>query len=123
MRTRTAATITAVLAAAGVGGATLVAAPAQATTRMSCAAHVSTAYPHRYSSVYVSVHTAASASVTTAAHYKTTTNTKHATANRAGNATIGYYISGATRGRPVPVTVAVAKGAARGNCSTVFTPR
>lgn len=124
MRTRTAATLTAMLATAVVGSATLVAAPtAEAATRLACTARVNTAHPRQYTTVYVYVHTAASAAVTTAAHYKTTTNVKHARANSTGNATIGYYISGATKGRTVPVTVSVIKGAARGSCSTYFIPR
>ena len=69
------------------------------------------------------MHTAAAAAVTTAAHYKTTTNTKHAKADPSGNVKISYYISGATKHRPVPLTVTVAKGTARGACATSFTPR
>ena len=121
MRTRT--TVTALLATAGVSAAALVAAPgADAATKLTCSVRLSTNSPRQYSTVNVAVHTAASASVTTGAHYKTTTNTKHARTDRSGNAKISYYISGATKYRKVPLTVAVTKGSARGACSTGFTP-
>src|SRR6478609_90096 len=122
MRTRT--TVTALLATVGLGAAALMAAPgADAAAKLACSVKLSTYSPRQYSTISVSVHTAASAAVTTAAHYKSTTNTKHAKADRSGNAKISYYISGATKHRPVPLTVAVAKGTARGACSTSFTPQ
>jgi hypothetical protein len=121
MRTRT--TLTALLTATGVTAAALITAPgADAAARLSCSVKLNTHSPRQYSTVNVAVHTAASASITTAAHYKTTTNTKHAKANRSGNATINYYISGATKNRKIPLTVAVTKGSAKGACTTSFTP-
>ncbi len=121
MRTRT--TVTALLATATLGAAALAAPAADAATRLACSVKLSTSSPRQYSTIYVSVHTASAAAVTTAAHYKTSTNTKHAKADRSGNAKISYYISGATKHRSVPLTVAVAKGTARGACTTSFTPR
>ena len=122
MRTRT--IVTALLATATLGAAALAAPAADAATnRLACSVKLSTSSPRQYSTIYVSVHTAAAAAVTTAAHYKTSTNTKHAKADRSGNAKISYYISGATKHRAAPLTVAVAKGTARGTCATSSTPR
>jgi len=45
------------------------------------------------------------------------------TANAEGNAKIRYYISGATPGYRVNVSVTVTSGRSRGTCSTSFTPR
>jgi hypothetical protein len=70
----------------------------------------------------VNVGTARYVGVTTVAHYKTV-NRKHAgQANAGGNAKIGYYISGATPGYRVNVTVTVTSGSSRGTCATSFIP-
>ena len=62
------------------------------------------------------------AGFTTIAHYKTV-NRKHAgKAIAKGNAKIGYYISGATPGYRVNVSVTVTSGSSRGTCSTSFIP-
>jgi hypothetical protein len=44
------------------------------------------------------------------------------TAGSRGNATIDYYISGATPGYRVVVSVRVVRGGRSGSCSTWFTP-
>jgi hypothetical protein len=54
--------------------------------------------PKDYTTTDVLVHTAADSKVTTVAHYRTTNTTHRADANGSGNATIPYYISGATPG-------------------------
>jgi hypothetical protein len=52
-----------------------------------------------------------------------TRHRKHtAKAGAKGNATIGYYISGATPGYKVVVSVRVVKGKRSGSCSTWFIP-
>ena len=68
------------------------------------------------------MHTAARARVTTVAHYRTTNAKHHGTTGGKGNATISYYISGATPGYTVKVSVSVVKGSRSGSCSTSFTP-
>jgi hypothetical protein len=62
------------------------------------------------------------ASVTTVAHYRTTNHKKTGTAGVRGNATIDYYISGATPGYRVVVSVRVVHGDRSGSCSTWFIP-
>jgi len=79
-------------------------------------------YPADYTTTYVRVHSAAYAGVTTVAHYKTV-NRKHTGKTGAkGNASIAYYISGATPGYKVVVSVRVVKGSRSGSCATWFTP-
>jgi hypothetical protein len=56
------------------------------------------------------------------AHYRTTNHKKVAHASGAGRATIPYYISGATPGYTVQVTVTVTRARRSGSCSTSFTP-
>ncbi len=102
--------------------------PAPSPTRspssaLSCTASVSTASPPDYSTVDVIVATSPGAAVSTVAHYKTTDNHKTATAGGSGQATIGYYISGATPGYTVTVSVTVASGGRAARCATSFTPR
>jgi hypothetical protein len=89
---------------------------------LPCSAHMSNSHPADYTTVDVLVHTAAHAHVTTVAHYKTTNTKHHGKAGRKGNDTIPYYISGATPGYKVKVSVSVVKGARTGSCSTSFTP-
>ncbi len=90
---------------------------------LPCHAVVSTAHPTQYSDVNVGVTTVARAHVVTVAHYRTTDHQKATTANVHGRATITYYISDATRGYRVVVSVTVTKGASVGHCATAFTPR
>ena len=97
-----------------------VASPASAA--LPCHASMSNNHPHDYTTTYVEVHTAAHASVTTVAHYRTTNHKKTGTAGIRGNASIGYYISGATPGYRVAVSVRVVRGDRSGSCSTWFTP-
>jgi len=89
---------------------------------LPCQASVSHAHPADYTTTDVRVHTADFARVTTVAHYRTTATKHHAKAGRKGNATIPYYISGATPGYTVKVSVSVVKGTRTGSCSTSFTP-
>lgn len=101
---------------------TAVAAPAAAATPLPCRASVSNAHPRDYTTVKVYVTTAARASVTTTAHYRTTNTTHHATASATGHATVPYYISRATPGYRVAVSVRTVLGSRSGSCSTSFTP-
>ena len=96
---------------------------APASTSLPCHASMSNSHPRDYTTTYVKVHTAGYASVTTVAHYKTTNHKKSGTAGKKGNASIGYYISGATPGYKVVVSVRVARGKRSGSCSTWFIPR
>lgn len=103
-----------------LSGSVAIAAPA--ATRLPCRATMSNAHPADYTTTDVRVHTAARSHVTTVAHYKTTKTRHHRTAGSKGNATVPYYISGATPGYKVTVSVSVAKGNRTGSCSTSFTP-
>jgi hypothetical protein len=116
----TAATAGAIAAATLSGG---VAMAAPQATALPCSASMSNSHPHDYTTTDVRVHTAARAYVTTVAHYKTTNTTHHAVAGSKGNASIPYYISGATPGYKVQVSVSVSGGSRTGNCSTSFTPQ
>jgi hypothetical protein len=114
----TATAASAVTASGLTGGAAL----ATAAKALPCSASMGNSHPADYTTTKVQVHTAAFAKVTTVAHYKTT-NTKHqGTAGRKGNLSISYYISGATPGYKVKVSVTVVKGSQHGSCSTSFTP-
>jgi hypothetical protein len=101
-------------------------APAPAPTRsaqaISCRASVSSSSPADYTTVDINVETASGASVTTVAHYKTTDHHKTAVADGAGQATVAYYISGATPGYTVTVDVTASAGPRSASCSTSFTP-
>ncbi len=79
--------------------------------------------PKDYTTTYVHVHTVGYAKVVTVAHYKTVNHKKRAKANATGHAKIPYYISGATPGYKVKVSVTVSKASRTGHCSTSFTPR
>jgi hypothetical protein len=111
-------------AAGAIGATTLtggvaLAAPA---TPLACSASMSNSHPRDYTTTKVQVHTGDFASVKTVAHYRTTNTTHHGTAGRRGNLSIPYYISGATPGYRVKVSVSVRKGSRTGSCSTSFTP-
>ena len=95
---------------------------APASTPLACQARMSNNNPRDYTTTYVYVHSASYASVTTVAHYKTVNRKHTAKAGAKGNATIGYYISGATPGYKVVVSVRVVKGKRSGSCSTWFIP-
>jgi hypothetical protein len=114
----------AALLTAGVAG-TAVASPAvasPASAALPCHASMSNNHPRDYTTTHVQVHTVAYASVTTVAHYRTTNHKKTGTAGSRGNASIGYYISGAKPGYRVVVSVRVVRGDRSGSCSTWFTP-
>ena len=100
-------------------GGTAMAAPARP---LACSASMSNAHPADYTYTDVRVHTGNFAAVTTVAHYRTTNTTHHGTAGHKGNVSISYYISGATPGYTVKVSVSVKKGTRTGSCSTSFTP-
>jgi hypothetical protein len=93
-----------------------------AALAMRCRASVSKHHPSQYSDVYVYVKTLKHARVTTSAAYRTTTTNHSAHANRHGDAAVDYYISDATPGYKVKVSVTVRKHGRAGYCSTWFTP-
>jgi len=95
---------------------------AVAASALRCKASMSNSRPKDYTSIYVNVGTVRSAGVTTVAHYRTTSTTHTGTANARGNASIRYYISGATPGYKVTVDVTVTSGRSHGTCSTSFIP-
>jgi hypothetical protein len=120
----------AALAAPAAAGALLLAPPATAAvTRtaapaatLRCHASMSNSRPKDYTTIYVNVSTVGRAGVTTVAHYKTVKRQHTGQANVHGNASIRYYISGATPGYRVNVNVTVTSGRSRGACSTSFIP-
>jgi hypothetical protein len=117
--------VTAVLAAPAAMAILLVpatASAAPATTALPCSASMSNSRPADYTTTDVRVRTAAHAGVTTVAHYKTVNREHTGKANAKGQATIYYYISGATPGYKVVVSVRVTLGSRSGNCSTSFIP-
>jgi len=110
---------------AGAVGATALTggvAMAAAAKPLACSASMSNTHPADYTYTSVRVHTGNFAAVTTVAHYRTTNTTHHGTAGHKGNVSISYYISGATPGYKVKVSVSVKKGSRTGSCSTSFTP-
>lgn len=115
-----AATVAGSIAGTALTGGTAVA--ATRVTALPCTASMSNSHPRDYTTIKVNVHTASFARVTTVAHYRTTNTTHHGTSGRRGNVSISYYISGATPGYRVKVSVSVVKGARHGSCSTSFTP-
>ena len=115
-----AATVALFAAIPASGASAAVATPARS---LPCHASMSDSYPADYTTTYVEVHTAGYGAVTTIAHYRTTNHKKTGTAGKKGNASIGYYISGATPGYKVVVSVRVARGKRSGSCSTWFIPR
>ncbi len=123
-RSRLAVGAAAVLAVAGA--ALAIAGPASAGPTalkpLSCTASMSNSHPADFTTTVVRVRTAASVEVFTVAHYKTVNRAYFVTANSAGRASVGYYISGATPGRQVPVVVTVVRGHSANSCSTSFTP-
>jgi hypothetical protein len=114
--------VPALLGAAVFVAPALPAAAAVPMSGLACHATMSNYHPADYTTVTVRVRTAGLAKVTTVAHYRTTSTTHHGRANSAGQAGIRYYISGATPGYKVKVSVTVRKGTRKGSCSTAFTP-
>ncbi|WGP07101.1 hypothetical protein QFE97_04880 [Bacillus subtilis] len=97
-------------------------APAEAATK-KCAVKMSNSKPRQYSNTWVHVSKVGStAKVETLAHYKTTKTKRNATASKKGKASLKYYISGATPGKAVKVTVTAKKGKTTWKCSTSFKP-
>jgi hypothetical protein len=99
-----------------------VATAAASAAALRCHASMSDSRPRDYTTIYVNVGTVRYAGVTTVAHYKTVNRKHTGKANAEGNARIGYYISGATPGYRVKVSVTVTSGSSRGTCSTSFIP-
>ena len=123
-RTKTGSKLMALTLAAGLlaGPIAVDAAPAEAATK-KCSAKMSISKPRQYSYTNVNVSKVGSkAKVETLAHYKTTKTKKKATASKKGKASLKYYISGATPGKGVKVTVAAKKGKTTWKCSTSFKP-
>lgn len=114
----------ALLTAAGVpaANAATISVTAAASKPLPCHASMNNAKPRDYTDVDVNVVTASAARITTVAHYKTTKTTHTGTANRKGDASIRYYISGATPNFKVVVSVKVTSGNRTGSCSTSFVP-
>ena len=95
---------------------------ATSAAALPCHASMSNSHPADYTTVTVRVRTASFARVTTVAHYRTTNTPHHRRANSHGRANVPYYISGATPGFRVKVSVTVRKGTRKGSCHTSFTP-
>jgi hypothetical protein len=119
----------AALVAPAAAGAMFMASPATAVATttapaaaLRCHASMSNSRPKDYTTIYVNVGTVRYAGVTTVAHYKTVNRKHTGKANAEGNAKIRYYISGATPGYRVNVSVTVTSGSSRGTCSTSFIP-
>lgn len=97
--------------------------PAEAASK-KCAVKMSNSKPRQYSNTWVNVSkVGAKAKITTTAHYKTTKTKKKATASKKGKASLKYYISGATPGKSVKVSVVAKKGKTTWTCSTSFKPK
>ena len=117
--------LSAVAAGAGLtlaAAAPVLAGPAAVTALKPCSASVTIRHPADYTTTDVKVRTAAGAEVFTVAHYKTV-NRAYFRIATGGQATIGYYVSGATPGYRVAVDVTVVTGHQANSCSTWFTPR
>ena len=112
----------AALALAGAIPASASAATAARLRPLPCHASMSNTHPADYTTVYVRVRTTSLARVVTVAHYRTTHHKKSRRANRAGRARVPYYISGATPGYRVRVSVTVSRNGRSGSCSTSFRP-
>jgi hypothetical protein len=97
-------------------------ASASSQAALRCHAWMSNNRPKDYTTTDVNVSTVRSAKVRTIAHYKTTDTTHRATANSRGRATVPYYISGATPGFRVRVSVRVKSGGRTAYCHASFIP-
>lgn len=89
---------------------------------LRCSATVSAPHPADYTTEYVQVTTAPYAAVTTVAQYRTTSTEHTARADANGHASIAYYISGATPGYQVQVSVKTSMRHRTGTCAASFTP-
>lgn len=89
---------------------------------LRCRTWMSNNRPRDYTTIYVRVSTVRYAGITTVAHYKTVNRRHTGKANARGNANIPYYISGATPGYRVVVSVTVKSGSRHGSCWTAFIP-
>jgi hypothetical protein len=116
------AVIPAAAAALAVAGTVPASASPARPRPLPCHASMSNTRPADYTTVYVRVRTASRAKVVTVAHYRTTNHRKSRRANSAGRARVPYYISGATPGYKVKVSVRVSRNGRTGSCSTAFTP-
>ena len=96
--------------------------PATTAALKSCTASVTNSHPADYTTTDVRVRTAAGAEVFTVAHYKTVNRAYFRIAS-SGQATVAYYVSGATPGYRVAVDVTVVRGHQANSCSTSFTPK
>src|ERR1700689_1679304 len=116
--------MSAIVAGAGitlaVAGPAL-AGPATTAALKSCTASVTNSHPADYTTTDVRVRTAAGAEVFTVAHYKPV-NRADLRITSSGQATVAYYVSGATPGYRVAVDVTVVRGHQANSCSTSFTP-
>jgi hypothetical protein len=117
-----ASVVAAPVAAAALALTGLSATPGSAASSLPCRAWMSNSRPADFTATYVRVQTVKFAHVRTVAHYKTTNTTKYGTANSVGRASIRYWISGATPGFKVKVSVTVHSGSRTGSCSTSFIP-
>jgi hypothetical protein len=103
--------------------ATVKMAPPPAPAKLICRAHMSDATPAQYSYDRVIVKTGQPhAFVHAVAHYKTTNTPKSGRSGDNAVASLSFYISGATAGRWVPVSVTVTKNGHSRSCGTGFTP-
>jgi hypothetical protein len=107
----------------GCAAVALAVSPVEAAAKpIPCTATMSNASPPRFTTTDVRVSSWGDVAVTTVAHYKTKNTTRSATTNNTGRATVPYYISGASAGYRVVVTVSVRKDGRSGSCRTSFTP-
>lgn len=90
---------------------------------LSCRAHMSNPRPGDNTTTVVHVQTQGSVKVFTVAFYKTVHRAYFVHAGSDGQARVPYYLSGATPGRKVDVTVTVVRRHSASTCSTSFTPR
>jgi hypothetical protein len=98
-------------------------APPPAPAPLICRAHMSDATPAQYTYDRVIVKTGQPhAFVRAVAHYKTTNTAKSGRSGANAVASLSFYISGATPGRRVPVSVTVTKNGHTRTCGTAFTP-
>jgi hypothetical protein len=103
--------------------ATITMAPPPPPAALICRAHMSDATPAQYTYDRVIVKTGQpNAFVRAVAHYKTTSTPKSGRSGSNAIASLSFYISGATPGRKVPVSVTVTKNGHTRTCGTVFTP-
>jgi hypothetical protein len=97
--------------------------PPPAPKALVCRAHMSDATPAQYSYDRVIVKTGRpKAAVHAVAHYKTTSTAKNGRSGTNAVASLSFYISGASPGFRVNVSVTVKKDGKTRTCGTSFTP-